>query len=102
MGTHLANAGAATFYDASNAFTNYPVLVAHGWWAGAVDSIGKGNVKQGAEPGQAVILMPGLNQSDYLSFPTVSKVETEYMHDALLLLKGLDLLGLTDRVLKRR
>lgn len=102
VGTHLANAGAATFYDASNAYTNYPVLVAPGWWAGAVDSIGKGNVKQGAEPGQAVILMPGLSQSDYLSFPTVSRGETEYVHDALLLLKGLDILGLTDKVLKRR
>jgi len=101
VGTHMANAGAATFYDGSNAYTKFPMLVAPGWWSKAVDSIGKGNVKPGAEPGQAVIFMPGKAQEDYLAFPTVSREETEYMHDALMLLKGLKILGLTDKVLKK-
>lgn len=101
VGTHMANAGAATFYDASNAFTHYPMLVAPGWWAKAVDSIGRGNVKPGAEPGQAIIFLPGKRQEDYLAFPTVSREETEYMHDALMLLQGLEILGLTDKVLKK-
>lgn len=102
VGTHMANAGAATFFDASNAFTNYPVLVAPGWWAGAVDSIGKGNVKKGAEPGQAIIFMPGKDQNDFLQFPTVSREETEYMHDALMLLRGLEIMGIKDKVLKKK
>ncbi|EKD53403.1 MAG: hypothetical protein ACD_61C00049G0002 [uncultured bacterium] len=102
VGTHMANAGAATFYDGSNAFTKYPMLVAPGWWAKAVDSIGKGNVKPGAEPGQAVIFMPGKTQEEYLAFPTVSREETEYKHDALMLLKGLEILGLKEKVLGKK
>ena len=101
VGSHMANAGAAQFFDASNAFTHNPALVAPGWWAKAVDSIGKGNVKPGAEPGQAIIFMPGKDQNDFLQFPTVSREETEYMHDALMILKGLELLGLKDKVLKK-
>lgn len=101
VGTHMANAGAAIFYDDSNAYTKYPMLVAPGWWGKAVDSIGKGNVKPGAEPGQAIIFMPGKTQEDYLAFPTISREETEYMHDALMLLKGLEILGLKDKVLKK-
>lgn len=102
VGTHMANAGAATFYDDSNAYTHYPTLIAPGWWAKAVDSIGKGNVKPGAEPGQAVIFMPGKTQEDFLQFPTVSREETEYMHDALMLLKGLEILGIKEKVLGKK
>src|SRR3989339_792448 len=102
VGTHMPNAGAATFYDGSNAYTKFPMLVAPGWWAKAVDSIGKGNVKPGAEPGQAVIFMPGKTQDDYLAFPTVSREETEYMHDALMLLKGLEIMGLKEKVLGKK
>lgn len=100
VGAHMPNAGAAIFYDASNAFTHYPALVAPGWYAGAIDS--KGNAKKGAEPGQAIILMPGKTQDDFLQFPTVSKEETEYMHDALTLLRGLEILGIKDKVMGKR
>lgn len=101
-GGHTPNAGAMTIFDWSNQETNYPVLVAPGWWAKAVDSIGKGNVKPGAEPGQAIIFMPGDSQSDHMQFPTVNTAETEYMHDALLLYEGLRILGLTDAVMKKK
>lgn len=101
VGTHLENAGAATFYDRSNAYTHNPMLVAPGYWAKAVDSIGKGNVKPGAEPGQAIIFMPGSIQADYSAYPTVSREETEYMLDALTLDIGLDILGLKNKVLKK-
>lgn len=102
VGGHMANAGAMTFYDASNAETKYPILIAPGWWAKAVDSIGKGNVKPGAEPGQAIIFMPGKSQADYMAFPTVSVEETKYMKDALTLLQGLEIMGLTEKVLKKK
>lgn len=102
VGTHMPNAGAATFYDRSNAYTNYPSLIAPGWWGGAVDSMGKGNVKQGAEPGQAVIFMPGTKQSDYAAFPTVSREETEYMLDAFTLLKGLEIMEKSKPGLKKK
>ncbi len=101
VGTHMANAGAATIFDGSNAFTNNPVLLQPGWWAKAVDTLGKGNVKPGAEPGQAIIFIPGKTQQDFLQFPTVSREETEYIHDALMLLQGLEILGLKDKVIKR-
>ncbi len=101
VGGHMPNAGVSTFYDGTNAETNYPILVAPGWWAGSADSLGKGNVKPGAEPGQAIIFMPGKTKRDRLAFPTVSADETEYMQDGLKLLVGLEILGLTDKVLKR-
>lgn len=59
-------------------------------------------MKPGAEPGQAVIFMPGKSKQDYKAFPTVSADETEYTHDALKLLVGLDLMGLTDKVLRKK
>lgn len=102
VGTHMPNAGAATFFDGSNAYTNYPSLVSPGWWSSAVDSIGRGNVKEGAEPGQAIIFLPGSVQDEFLQFPTINREETEYMHDALMLLKGLELMGLTDKVLLKK
>lgn len=101
VGTHLANAGAATFYDGSNAYTNYPALVAPGWWGKAVDAMGKGNVGIGAEPGQAIIFLPGNYQEEAMMFPTISKAQTEYMFDALKLLWGLEQLGLKDYVIKK-
>ena len=100
-GGHMPHAGAMTFFDGLNPITDHPMLVAPGWFAKYVDTMGKGNVMQGAEPGQAIIFMPGSSQSDYLAFPTVNKEETAFMHDALTLLKGLEILGLTDQVLKK-
>ena len=100
-GGHMPSAGVMTFFDGSNSETRNPILVAPGWWAKFVDSMGRGNVMPGAEPGQAIIFMPGRSKEDYLAFPTVDAEETEYMHDALMLLKGLEILGLTDKVLKR-
>lgn len=100
-GGHMKDAGAMTIYDPSNAETRNPIFVGTGWWSKAVDSGGLGNVQEGAEPGQAVIFMPGKGPLDYSAFPTVSAEETEYMHDALMLLKGLEILGIKDRVMKR-
>lgn len=100
VGTHMPNAGVATFFDPSNAFTPYPMLIAPGWWSGAT-SLSKGNVKEGAEPGQAVIFMPGKMQSDYNAFPTATMEETEYTEDALKIMVGLEIMGLTDKVMRR-
>jgi len=101
-GGHMPSAGTMTFFDRSNPESHSPMLIAPGWWAKYVDSIGKGNVMPGAEPGQAIIFMPGQSSSDYLAFPTVDAAETKYMQDALLLLQGLKILGLTDKVLNRK
>lgn len=101
-GGHMKHAGAMRVFDQFNAETDNPIFVAPGWWADAVDSMGKGNVQVGAEPGQAIIFMPGKNPADYLAIPTVSAEETEYMHDALLLLRGLEILNLTEKVLRKK
>ncbi len=101
-GGHMPQAGSMMFYDGSNGETKTPILVAPGWFAKYADTIGKGNVMPGAAPGQAIIFMPGSNKNDYLAFPTVSADETGYMQDAFTLLKGLELLGITDKVLGRR
>lgn len=101
-GGHMPHAGSMMFYDGSNAETNTPILIAPGWFAKYVDTMGKGNVMPGALPGQAIIFMPGSSKNDYLAFPTVSADETGYMQDAFTLLKGLELLNLTDKVLGRR
>ena len=47
-------------------------------------------------------LYAGSTKSDYLAFPMSSAEDTDNMQDALTLLKGLELLGLTDKVLGRR
>jgi hypothetical protein len=101
-GGHMPQAGSMMFYDGSNDETNTPILVAPGWFAKYADTLGKGNVMPGAAPGQAIIFMPGSNKGDYRAYPTVSADETGYMQDALTLLKGLELMGLTDKVLGRR
>ncbi|MFZ3068755.1 MAG: hypothetical protein WA052_00360 [Microgenomates group bacterium] len=101
-GGHMPHAGSMMFYDGSNAETNTPILVAPGWFAKYVNTMGKGNVMPGALPGQAIIFMPGSSKADYLAFPTVSADETGYMQDAFTLFKGLELMGLTDKVLGRR
>ncbi len=101
-GGHMPSAGDMTFFDGTNAETHNPILVAPGWWAKYVDTMGRGNVMPGAEPGQAIIFMPGKSQADFMAFPTVNADESKYMHEALMLLKGLEILGLTDKVLKRK
>jgi len=101
-GGHMPHAGSMMFYDGSNAETKTPILVAPGWFAKYVDTLGKGNVMPGAAPGQAIIFMPGSDKSKYLAFPTVSADETEYMQDAYTLLYGLEILGLTEQVLGKK
>jgi hypothetical protein len=106
-GGHMPSAGTMMFVDGSNAETNTPILVAPGWFAKSVDSMGKGNSMPGASPKQAIIFMPGNNKSDYLAFPTVNADETQYMKDALTLLKGLEILekdypGITKKVLGKK
>lgn len=96
-GGHLPSAGTMTFYHLGNSETNYPVLIAPGWWSKYVNTTGTGNVREGAIPGQAIIFMPGTSKNDYMVFPTVNADETRYLHDALILLKGLKLLGLDPR-----
>ncbi|HSV94900.1 MAG TPA: hypothetical protein VLH94_02955 [Spirochaetia bacterium] len=101
-GGHMPHAGSMMFYDGSNAETNTPILVAPGWFAKYVDTMGKGNVMPGALPGQAIIFMPGSSKQDYLAFPTVSADETGYMQDAFTLMRGLEIMGLTNQVLGRK
>lgn len=101
-GGHMPHAGSMMFYDGSNPETNTPILVAPGWFAKYVDTMGKGNVMPGASPGQAIIFMPGNSKTDYLAFPTVNTDETGNMQDAFTLMKGLEIMGLTESVLGRR
>lgn len=100
-GGHMPHAGSMMFYDGSNPETKTPILIAPGWFAKYVDTMGKGNVMPGASPGQAIIFMPGTRKRDYFAFPTVSADETSYMQNAFTLIEGLEILGLTDQVLKR-
>ena len=97
-GGHTQNAGSMMFYDGSNPETKTPILIAPGWFAKYVDTMGKGNVMPGSEPGQAIIFMPG----KYFAYPTVDADHTRYMQDAFTLMKGLEILGITDKVLGRR
>jgi hypothetical protein len=46
--------------------------------------------------------MPGKTKNDYMAFPTVNEDETGYMQDALTLMKGLEILGLTEQVLGKK
>lgn len=101
-GGHMPNAGTYFWQDSSNQTTEYPLAIATGWFAGSVDTIGKGNVRPGALPGQAVIFMPGNSRADYLAFPAANADEAGYLHDALMLLKGLEIMGLTDKVLRKK
>lgn len=89
-GGHLPSAGTMMFYHQGNSETKYPALIAPGWWAKYVDTIGSGNVKEGAIPGQGIIFMPGTSNQDYMVFPTANADETKYMHEALLLLIGIE------------
>jgi len=97
-GGHMPHAGSMMFYDGSNAETKTPILIAPGWFAKYVDTLGKGNVMPGSAPGQAIIFMPGT----YFAYPTVDADETGYMQKAFTLMTGVELLGLTDQVMGRR
>ncbi|HOX96583.1 MAG TPA: hypothetical protein PLI45_04360 [Candidatus Woesebacteria bacterium] len=94
-GGHMPHAGAMTFYDGSNPETKTPILVAPGWFSKYADSMGKGNVMPGADPGQAIIFMPG----NYMAYPTIDAAETKLMQDSYKMLFGLEWLGITDQVL---
>jgi hypothetical protein len=101
-GGHMPHAGSMIFYDGSNSETKTPILIAPGWYSKYVDSMGKGNVMPGAEPGQAIIFLPGSNRFEYDAFPMSSAEDAGYMKDALTMKMGLDVLGLTDKVMGRR
>lgn len=98
VGGHMQNSGTMMFYDKFNPETNHPALIAPGWWAKSVDTMGKGNVSQGAEPGQAAILFPQTEASDYLMYPTSNIEESNLLFDAFMLLVGLEKLGLLEKV----
>jgi len=102
VGGHMPNAGSMTFYDGSNPETKTPILIAPGWFSKYADTTGKGNIMHGAPPGQAIIFMPGNNKEDYFAHATNSIDETGDMQEAFTLVKGLEILGLTDKVLGRR
>jgi len=97
-GGHMQHAGSMMFYDGSNAETKTPILIAPGWFAKYVDTLGKGNVMPGSEPGQAIIYMPG----EYFAYPTINAEETGYMQKAFTMMTGVELLGLTDQVMGRK
>lgn len=101
VGGHMQNAGTMVFHDRSNQETHFPALIAPGWWATYVDSMGKGNVNRGAIPGQGMVLMPGRTQEDHMMFPTANADESHYVHQALVLYQGLTMLGIINRVLEK-
>jgi hypothetical protein len=100
-GGHMPSAGYLTFHDETNPTTQSPTLMEPGWYAKSVDTLGKGNIFAGAQPGQMMIIMPGKGQRDYMVFPSVNEDETKVQYDALTLLVGLDILGITDKVTRR-
>ncbi len=102
VGGHMPSSGFSVRPDASNSETPVPVFVAPGWWAATADAQGKRNTRPGSMPGQSVILMPGANVADYMVFPTANPEETKYMHEALLLWQGLQVLGLTKSVIAQK
>lgn len=98
VGGHTPTAGFSSRVDRSNPETDQPIFISPGWWAKTADSIGRGNARPGAMPGQSAILMPGQSKEDYMVFPTSNPEETKLMHEALLLWQGLQILGLTGSV----
>lgn len=98
VGGHLSHSGFSTRFDKSNPETNTPYFIQPGWWATTVNTTGKGNASQGAIPGQALILLPGNGQEYYMAFATSNPEETKYLHEALLLWKGLGLMGIREQV----
>jgi hypothetical protein len=98
VGGHTQNSGTEMFNDWSNPETKHPALIAPGWWAKSVDTMGKGNVRPGALPGQGVVLFPQTKKEDYLVFPTSNVEESRLMFDAFMLLVGLEKLGLVESV----
>ncbi len=99
-GGHMPGSGTMIFHYAGRDGSNYPIEVMPGWWSPYIDTAGKGNVSPGAIPGQAVILMPGSGEK--LAYPTANADETRYIHEALILDMGLDILGIRDKVLRKK
>lgn len=98
VGGHMSHSGFSSRFDGSNQETDNPVFIQPGWWASTVNTQGKGNAGAGALPGQALILLPGKRKDDYMAFPTSNPEETQLVHEALLLWKGLEILGEVERV----
>ena len=98
VGGHMQNAGTQMFYDKFNPETDYPTLIAPGWWSNSVDTMGKGNVSRGAVPGQAAILFPQEKKGDHLVYPTNDVEESNLLFDAFMLLVGLEKMGLLEKV----
>lgn len=96
-GGHLAMSGFSSKPDRSNEETEAPTFVASGWWADTVDTEGEGNSGPGAIAGQSTILAPGTKPEDYIVIPTANPEETQLFHEALILLYGLQILGLTNK-----
>ena len=96
MGGHMPVAGTGQFYDRTNLYTQTPVLLSPGWWAQFVDTTGTRS--KGGKPGQAVILMPGTNQSDAMVIPTSSEEQTREVSRAVTLWAGVQLLNLAQQI----
>lgn len=101
-GGHMPHAGSMIFYDGSNSETKTPILIAPGWYSKYVDSMGKGNVMPGAEPGQAIIFLPGIDKYAYDAFPMASAEDAGYMKDALTMEIGSKILGLREKIMGRK
>jgi hypothetical protein len=101
-GGHIQHAGSMMFYDRSNPETRTPILLAPGWFAKYVNTMGLGNVMSGAAPGQAIIFMPGSSKSEYFAYPTIDAEETGYLQNAFTLMEGLKKLGKLDQVMGRK
>ncbi len=90
VGGHMPLAGETTIYDRFNPETDWPHFIAPGWLAHTALWGSKANEIPGGKGGLGVILLP----DKYLAIPTASLEETQYLHQALMLLGGLKILGL--------
>lgn len=99
MGGHTPVSAVGQLYDSSNLYTPNPVLVSPGTWAKFIGTKQIGQRHKGGEPGQAVILVPGVDQSEAMMIPTSNIEETQMLMDAMTLYVGSELIGVRDQLM---
>lgn len=96
IGGKSESSGRGTFYDRNHPEDPFYHLIAPGWFAYSNNARGKG---PGAQPGQALIYMPGSTYADHMSFATASLEESRFLFESLFALRGSQILGITDSIL---
>lgn len=94
IGGQRALPGFSTRHDEYNDETRWPHFIAPGVLADHIEQGGrKSQITKGKHTGSGIIYMPGTSKRDYLSFPVGSFSDGKTWHEALILLKGMELLA---------